>query len=268
MKKNKIVQIIFIILVVVVIVFWFAYRNRAGVKSVVYENNNININENLNVNLNINVEPPASAEATAGKEPEIHVVEIPESKNLDIPFQSQAPHANWDMPYQEGCEEASIILSVKYLEGVSSLTASEMDAEILSMVAWQDTNWGGHHDLTAQETSDLLAEYYNHKYRGEVVYDFDWQGVKEALTLGYPVIVPTAGRQLGNPNYTPPGPLYHMLVIRGFDANYVYTNDVGTRKGENYKYTYDTMLNGIHDWNDGDVNNGGKAMIVVKYSNE
>ena len=26
--------------------------------------------------------------------------------DLDVPFQSQAPHRNWGMPYQEACEEA------------------------------------------------------------------------------------------------------------------------------------------------------------------
>ena len=35
---------------------------------------------------------------------------IPKTLNLDLPFYTQAPHANWDYPWQEACEEASILL--------------------------------------------------------------------------------------------------------------------------------------------------------------
>ncbi|MCR4279964.1 MAG: hypothetical protein NUV82_00890, partial [Candidatus Komeilibacteria bacterium] len=37
-------------------------------------------------------------------------IELPAEYNLDVPFMSQAPHANWDLPYQEACEEASLIM--------------------------------------------------------------------------------------------------------------------------------------------------------------
>ena len=192
--------------------------------------------------------------------------DLPAKADLNIPFQSQAPHANWDMPYQEGCEEASIILAIKYLQGATSITAAEMDAEILALVDWQNKNWGGHHDLTAKETAKLLKKYYAGEFETEIIEDFTWDDVQQAINQGYPVIAPTAGRELGNPYYTAPGPIYHMLVIKGYDANYVITNDVGTRRGADYKYTYDTLYNGIHDWNDGAVANGKKVIIVVKLS--
>ena len=35
-----------------------------------------------------------------------------EEINLDIPFTSQAPSLNWDQPYQDFCEEASILMAV------------------------------------------------------------------------------------------------------------------------------------------------------------
>jgi len=210
----------------------------------------------------VKIEEPESPDEG---EVEVEVeIEIPTSINLDIPFQSQAPHANWDMPYQEGCEEASIILAVKYLEDINYISAEEMNQEILDMVDYQNKNYGGHYDLSAEETSDLLLEYYGDEFETELIYDFEWEDVKKALAQDHPVIIPTAGQQLGNPYYTAPGPRYHMMVIRGYDENYVYTNDVGTKRGENYKYDYNTLYNGVHDWNNGNVESGEKVMIVVK----
>jgi len=66
--------------------------------------------------------------------------------------------------------------------------------------------------------------------------------------LGKLVITPTAGRILGSPYYTGLGPIYHMLIIRGYNTKYFITNDVGTRtKGEAYKFKTDVIVNAIHD---------------------
>ena len=61
------------------------------------------------------------------------------------------------------------------------------------------------------------------------------------------MLVPTAGRELGNPYYKQPGPIYHFLVIRGYTSKYLITNDVGTRRGEEYKYKFDILINAVHD---------------------
>jgi len=35
---------------------------------------------------------------------------LPESYNLGVPFTSQAPEANWQIPFKEACEEASVLM--------------------------------------------------------------------------------------------------------------------------------------------------------------
>src|SRR3989344_4828168 len=35
--------------------------------------------------------------------------------NLKVPFTSQAPTGNWDLPYQEACEEASALMAIRYV---------------------------------------------------------------------------------------------------------------------------------------------------------
>lgn len=222
-------------------------------------NANIAINENININSN-NQNNNINTEIIIDDSD----IKIKDSVNLNIPFQSQAPNGNWDQPYQEACEEASLILSINYLRGSSSLSKEQMNEKILALVDWQNKNWGGHHDLTAKKTVELMNGFYDDEFKTEIIKDFTWDDVKKALSQGYPVIAPTAGRLLNNPFYTAPGPIYHMLVIKGYTAKVIITNDVGTRRGADYQYSYDTLYNGIHDWNDGDVNNGQKIIIIIK----
>ena len=39
--------------------------------------------------------------------------DLPEEINLPVPFTPQAPHANWELPYQEACEEAAVLMSIR-----------------------------------------------------------------------------------------------------------------------------------------------------------
>lgn len=213
----------------------------------VTNNNNTNTNkENVN-------------EVIEKDEPEIV---IPESINLAIPFTSQAPKANWDLPYQEACEEASMLMTARFLQGRSIDGADDADQAILQLVDQSATVMGYPIDMTAEETANDIEDFYD--FDTELIYNFTWDDVKLALAQGYPVILPAAGRELGNPNFTSPGPIYHMLVIKGYTSSVVITNDPGTRKGADYQYSYDTLLNAAHDWNGGNVAEGKKVIIVVK----
>jgi hypothetical protein len=175
------------------------------------------------------------------KKPE---VVLPSRFLLEVPFQSQAPYGDWSQPYQDGCEEASIVMVGRYF-GNRSLTKEEMKSEIDSSVDWQIKNWGGHFDLDAEETLKLAKEYFN--LSGGVVRNYDLDILKKYISEGTPIIAPTAGRMLENPNFTGEGPEYHMLVIVGYNDNQgvFIVNDPGTRKGESYIYKYQTVLNAI-----------------------
>lgn len=91
------------------------------------------------------------------------------------------------------------------------------------------------------------------------------QEISQEIMNGRIIIAPTAGRLLQNPFFRAPGPLHHMLVIRGVDTGreVFYANDPGTSRGKNLAYKQTTLFNAIHDWNDGDVLKGKKPVIVV-----
>ncbi|MFA5157610.1 MAG: C39 family peptidase [Patescibacteria group bacterium] len=186
-------------------------------------------------------------------------VQLSASYLLSVPFASQAPFGDWSQPYQDACEEASIIITKHYLES-KGLTKDEMKTEIDQSVGWQIERFGVHKDLDAQMTLLLARQYFG--LNGKVLAGYNEAVIKKYISSGTPVIAPTAGRKLGNPNFTGAGPEYHMLVIIGYDDNQgiFITNDPGTRKGEKYIYKYQTLLDAVSGPNE----NMTKELIVLK----
>jgi hypothetical protein len=204
--------------------------------------------------------------------PSVSVVK-PVEINLAVPFVPQAPYADWSLPYQEACEETSAILVDRFYKN-ESITPEAAKNEILKLVEWEKRKFGYYFHTTAEETATMLRQYFGYK-RVDVLHNITIDDIKEHLLAGRPVIVPLAGRELDNPYYTQPGPIYHMLVIKGFtkDGRFI-TNDVGTKRGQNYTYDADVLFNAIHDaptggdgWDVADVDEyvktGGKVIVVV-----
>lgn len=201
----------------------------------------------------------------------------PQFINLNMGFVSQAPFADWDDLHNDACEEASILNVYYYLKGEKSIDKTDADNKILQMVNWQKENFGGHYDLSVQKTKELIQGFFGYK-NIQLSYDINIEDIKKQLAIGNPVILPASGRDLGNPNFRSPGPVYHMLVVRGYDeGKYEFiTNDVGTRKGENYRYNYNKLYQAIHDLptefstksgleaDPNSIKNGRTAMIIIE----
>jgi hypothetical protein len=189
------------------------------------------------------------------------VEKLPDNISLAVPFAPQAPHANWDQPYQDACEEAAVIMVEQYLRG-AGLTPDEMDQEILKMVAWEDEFLGFSKDTNIAEVKRLV-ENYSSDFQASARYDITMDDVKEQLIKGNPVIVLANGQLLGNPYYTQPGPEKHALVIKGFTDNKFITNDPGTKRGADFVYSSNKIFNAIVDYDGGTPGTGKKAMIVI-----
>jgi len=205
----------------------------------------------------------APAPQTNNPEQENSSAILPNEVNLAIPFTSQAPHQNWDLPYQEFCEEASVLMAASFVRGETISGPDDADKKMLAIKDFEEKKLGFYKDTTAEETAVILKEYFGFS-KIEVISDPTEETIKRALAGGKAVIVPLAGRELGNPHYKRPGPLFHMLVVKGYTrAGDFITNDPGTRNGADYVYQPSILLNAIHDWNNGDVYKGKKAAIIV-----
>ncbi|MFH1866712.1 MAG: C39 family peptidase [Patescibacteria group bacterium] len=220
------------------------------------------INSELFVNLSNNQNHPKADNNEVTTEPELKSKQDHLIKILKVPFTVQAPHANWDMPYQEACEEAAMIMVADFVSGRNDLRLppEEADQRILALIAWEEEQ-GYAIDVTAAEVAKILSERWG---IGAEIRSYDAEKLRSEIVLGKPVILPAAGRLLGNPYFRNPGPLYHMLVVKGYEGEEFITNDPGTRRGENFRYHYSVFDRAVHDWNGGEVENGEQVMIIIK----
>lgn len=188
----------------------------------------------------------------------IFAIAVPNKIFLNIPFISQAPFAKWTPLYNEACEEAAIIMVMRYANH-KGLTRVEADNEINKLVEYQEKNYGGHFDLTAAKTARLMKEFYGFD-KFEVDPKASIDTIIKALSEKHPVIVPMAGRLLKNPYYKSPGPVYHMLVLKGYDLSNkeFIANDPGTRRGLNFRFKFETINKA---WSD--FGSGSKALIII-----
>lgn len=210
---------------------------------------------------------PLAQEVLADEEDEpVEEEPLPSSINLAIPFTSQAPHGNWSEPYKESCEEASVYMVHGYYEGWSStrIDPDQADLDLLKIVAFEEELFGYYEDTNAEKTGVFAELMFGYTYR--MIENPTVEDIKKELVAGRPVIVPAAGRLLSNPYFTPPGPIYHMLVIRGYtEDGYFIANDPGTYRGESHLYDFDTIMYALHDWNDGnEITQGRKVFLILE----
>jgi len=213
---------------------------------------------------------------TVQPDPTNTTASLPAKINMQIPFTTQAPFGIWDDLHNDACEEASVISGIYYLEN-KLLTPDLAETDIQALVNWQIKNFGGQYDLPVDKVSQMVDKFYSRK--SDIYYDGDVTiaKIKELLASNHPIIMPLAGRDLKNPFYRAPGPVYHMIVIRGYDdaSKQFIVNDVGTKHGENYNYDYQKLFNAIYDmplWqqdktsldaNPNIIYSGRKAMLVI-----
>jgi hypothetical protein len=172
----------------------------------------------------------------------------------------------WTAVYEDACEETSILMVAYYVQG-KTLSRDIANREILALADYGEETFGHFIDTSAADTAKMLLDNYD--ITGEVVYDMTLEDLKKAVVAGNLVIVPANGRYLANPNFTPPGPLNHMLVVTGYDAETgeFVTNDPGTRLGQDYRYGEYTLFGAIRDYPTGrhlPNPRERKAMILVK----
>ena len=173
--------------------------------------------------------------------------------NIKVPFTTQAPLTNWaDSRQQDGCEEAVAIMAMVWVknEGLKSedlISKSEFEKRIIELSDFEQKNYGEYRDVNINDIKTwIFNDYYS--YDKVSVKSFkDERDIIKELEEGNLVLLPMDGQKLKNPNFKAPGPVTHMILIKGYDygTREFITNDPGTRKGENYRYPEKIIINAI-----------------------
>lgn len=190
----------------------------------------------------------------------VEKISLPAQINLNVPFYPQAPFANWDYPWQEACEEASILLVANIYQN-KKWTREQFNDEILKIVEWQKKRFGDYIHTDMQQTKDMLKEYLG---LDSVIHENpSYDDIRAILAKGHLIVMPLDGKLLNNPYFTNGGPIYHVIVIKGYKSNNrLITHDVGTKRGADYVYSWDTISKAFHDYAI-PMSAGGRRLIEV-----
>ena len=183
--------------------------------------------------------------------------------NLNIPFTSQAPSGEWADPvFQNGCEEASILMVIAWIKG-QTITVESAKQEIRRISDYEKQVFGTDINTSIEDTARIIREHYGYS-NIEIKKNIQVRDIIEELQAGSAVIVPVDGQELANPHYIQPGPPVHMLVLVGYDADTqeFIANDPGTRFGEGYRYGETTLFNSIRDYPTGDYHSFSPSVVA------
>lgn len=187
---------------------------------------------------------------------------------LNVPFTHQAPFGDWqDKRQQDGCEEATSLMAVKWARG-ESLTKQEALEQILTASDFLLDKYNEYRDISSADTIEwIIKDYFNYP-QVALKKNIEVKDIIYELKEGNLIITPMNGQIMHNPFYTQPGPPRHMVVIRGYDPEreVFITNDPGTRNGERYEYEAQVLYEAIRDYPTGYheiINQIEKNMIVV-----
>ena len=139
--------------------------------------------------------------------------------------------------------------------------------ELQELVAWETKNGYGV-DIGMAEMAKIAQEKYGLHASARMNVTADT--IKRALLTGHPVIIPAAGRDLGNPYFSGAGPWYHAIVVTGYKKGWFgesfIVNDPGTKRGKSYEYPVEKLLSAVHDWTGvkEEIRTGPRAMLVVE----
>lgn len=192
---------------------------------------------------------------------------LPSKHQIKTAFIPQSPEKNWDQPWQDSCEEASI-LTLKHYYSADNPSTETLLAEYQQIFSYEaQNNWT--HDINLQKMAQLSTDLF--QLKPAIIDSPSTDDLKKYISKNIPVIVTANGKTLyqENKHFKSGGPLYHSLVILGFDDDIgkFIVHDVGTQFGAYFQYSYSLLMESIHDLpSNGDKNNieqGDKKILIL-----
>ncbi len=193
---------------------------------------------------------------------------LPDKHLIKALFVPQSPEKNWDQPWQDACEEASLLTVDYFYKNNHSADINAIKNDLLKMIDFENQQ-SFTHDMNVAQMSFVAQNYLN--YSTKIINNPTVNDIKTYIFQDIPIIVPANGKILyqENKHFNSGGPYYHNLVIIGYDdtKQKFVVHDVGTQFGAYYKYSYSLLMESIHDFpeskNKEDINRGEKRVLIL-----
>lgn len=184
---------------------------------------------------------------------------------LKVPFTSEVPLGSWVKPWNNACEEASMVMAESYYFGNETMTKEVAVKYMTPIFAIENKIFGGNADTDAARTAKLLNDYLS--VSAAVKTNPTVDQIKDQLRQGKPVIAMLYMKNLLNKyhHFRAGGSYYHVLIIIGFDDNTgeFITNDNGNDvTGAGYRFKYDDIMKNLRDFNHKTKRADGPARVI------
>lgn len=186
-----------------------------------------------------------------------------EAKNLAVPFTPQAPQADWSEPWQNACEETSIIMATNFYKD-KNITPEQARKQILEIFSIKNQKFGKSEDESMSRIAEIINAA-NVGWTATLSINPELNAIKEEIAKNHPVIAPVDARLLVGSQYEG-GPVdYHVLVISGYDdkTEEFIVQDPGTKTGKNDRYGYQNFYDSINDYLPKVTPSGRKAVLFT-----
>ena len=181
--------------------------------------------------------------------------EIEKEKILDVKFYSQFPLdiATWkkyDEPYQNFCEEASLLNWYYYLVWKEP-DLKQYNKDLLKLKEIEDLlfEWWYKHTSLEENLQVLIAfQEEKQKIYWEILKNPTIEDIKENISKWNLVIAPLYWKWLTNPYFKNWWPVYHNILIKGYKDDIFITNEVWVSKWDWFKYKQEEIIKNIHNF--------------------
>ncbi len=181
-------------------------------------------------------------------------------QNMD--FFSQAPYGNWNQPYQDACEEASLLIWYYYLKNITK-TKAEYNTDLLAMVDLEMQMLWYFESTTIMEMKQIINRR-DKTIHASIIEHPTIRDIEREISQNHIVVAPLYGKWLKNPHYALWWPEYHFLVIKWYNQTNFITHDVWTLRWANREYTKSIIMENIHDRNRTDVRMWAARILILE----
>ena len=188
---------------------------------------------------------------------------IPQKYDIqNMQFFSQAPYWNWNQPYQDACEEASLLIWYYYIKWLNK-NKSEYNKDLLKMVQLEmDILW--YFESTTIMEMKQIINTRDPNIKAKIIEHPTVRDIEKEISQNNAVIAPFYGKGINNPHYALWWPEYHFMVIKWYDKDNFITHDVWTIRWSNRHYNKKLIMENLHDRNRIDVTKWAPRILILE----